>query len=311
MGTGAEKPSYTPSQPREPSRPSGPSKALKLGKKRQDEDSFISQLQSEGQAVAPAAAARSKAAAPAPANLVHTEPVHLRTEEKLLLSMTRDGGLESMEVHGLVSLRIADPAFDKIRIEMANRDARGATTQTHPNLDKKAWQSSASLQLKAAGGKPFPINTDVGVLKWRFQTTDEAFVPLSINCWPNESGSGVEVNIEYTLELEELELRDVVISVPLPSGAQPTIASCDGDYKAGRGSLEWRLPLIDSNNSSGSIDFSTPSGHADDFFPLKVAFASEKLFSDITPVEVRAPETDAPVKFSQEATFFAEKYQVI
>jgi hypothetical protein len=29
--------------------------------------------------------------------------------------------------------------------------------------------------------KPFPTNTDVGVLKWRFTTQDEAFIPLSSN----------------------------------------------------------------------------------------------------------------------------------
>ena len=28
-------------------------------------------------------------------------------------------------------------------------------------------------------GKSFPINQDVGVLKWRLQTTDESMMPLS------------------------------------------------------------------------------------------------------------------------------------
>ena len=39
---------------------------------------------------------------------------------------------------------------------------------------------------------------------------------ISVNCWPNESGNGCDVNIEYELEREELELNDVVISIPVP-----------------------------------------------------------------------------------------------
>lgn len=32
--------------------------------------------------------------------------------------------------------------------------------------------------------KPFPIGVDVGVLKWRFQTPDESYVPLlSMKCF--------------------------------------------------------------------------------------------------------------------------------
>jgi hypothetical protein len=40
---------------------------------------------------------------------------------------------------------------------------------------------------------------------------------LIVNCWPSPSGDGTcEVNIEWELENKELELQDVVISIPLP-----------------------------------------------------------------------------------------------
>ncbi len=39
-------------------------------------------------------------------------------------------------------------------------------------------QNRSQIGLKNPG-KPFPLNTDVGVLKWRFQTTDESNIPLS------------------------------------------------------------------------------------------------------------------------------------
>jgi len=38
---------------------------------------------------------------------------------------------------------------------------------------------------------------------------------VSVNCWPNESGNGCDVNIEYELEQPSLELNDVLISIPI------------------------------------------------------------------------------------------------
>jgi len=38
----------------------------------------------------------------------------------------------------------------------------------------------------------------------------------AVNCWPSESGTGCDVNIEYELQDETLELNDVVISIPVP-----------------------------------------------------------------------------------------------
>lgn len=65
--------------------------------------------------------------------------------------------------------------------------------------------------------KPFPLKTDVGVLKWRLHSTDDSFVPLQINCWPSEAGDGsCDVNIEYELAQADLELTDVNIIIPLP-----------------------------------------------------------------------------------------------
>ena len=120
---------------------------------------------------------------------------------------------------------------------MDNRDSRGIQIQTHPNVDKELFRTKQHIALKNAT-KPFPLNTDVGVLKWRFQTQDENLIPLTskalaiinyletfsygilfflVNCWPAENGrGGCDVNIEYELQDDRLELNDVVIVIPLP-----------------------------------------------------------------------------------------------
>ncbi|WAR04770.1 COPD-like protein, partial [Mya arenaria] len=193
------KPAYNP-----PSRPAGKGKALNLKSRKQDVDSFVGQLQSEGET-------------------------------------GRDGGLQALELHGIIKLKVNDEKLAR------------SVLHTHPNIDKKMFASQSVIGLKNPE-KPFPIGQDIGVLKWRFTTQDESFMPLSINCWPNESGSGCDVNIEYELEQEDLELNDVQITIPIPSGVgAPVVGDCDGDYTydSRKNQLHWTLPVIDASNKSG------------------------------------------------------------
>ena len=44
--------------------------------------------------------------------------------------------------------------------------------------------------------------------------------------------------------------------------------------------LEWQLPVIDSSNKSGSMEFSI-AGHPGDFFPVSVTFTSRKSYCDL------------------------------
>jgi hypothetical protein len=57
--------------------------------------------------------------------------------------------------------------------------------------------------------------SELGVLKWRFQSRDESLVPLSISCWPSASGSECYVNMEYESNVD-YDLERVVIAIPLP-----------------------------------------------------------------------------------------------
>ena len=110
---------YTePRRPAAPARPSGPSRALKLGKKSRDTDSFVEQLQSEGEQVAPRAPAGGTAAARAPAVPVSSEPVSLLVSEKLTLVAPRDGGLQNMELHGQMTLRITDESLARLQVQV-------------------------------------------------------------------------------------------------------------------------------------------------------------------------------------------------
>lgn len=130
--------------------------------------------------------------------------------------MGRDGGVQQLELHGLITLHIGDDKWGRIRVQLENNDNRGVQLQTHPNVDKELFKIRSQIGLKQPA-KPFPLNTDVGVLKWRLQGTEDSLVPLLINCWPSEAGDGsCDVNIEYDLAHQNLELCDVNIVIPLP-----------------------------------------------------------------------------------------------
>ncbi|MEQ2180892.1 Coatomer subunit delta [Goodea atripinnis] len=219
-----EKPKITPT----PVRSSGPSKALKLGAKGKEVDNFVDQLKSEGETIISPSGKRGSDVSKVLPPPVNMESVHLRVEEKISLACGRDGGLQNMEVLGMVTLRVMDEKNGRIRLVINNNDNKG-------------------LQLQV------------------------------------ESGSGCDVNIEYELQEENLELNDVVISIPVPSGVgAPVIGDLDGEYKhdGRRNILEWCLPVIDANNKTGSLEFSI-AGQPNDFFPINVSFVSKRSYCDI------------------------------
>ncbi|XP_036393029.1 archain 1b [Megalops cyprinoides] len=304
-----EKPKATPT----PTRPSGPSKALKLGAKGKEVDNFVDKLKSEGEnIIVPSAGKRPSEASkvlPAPVNV---ESVHMRVEEKISLTCGRDGGLQNMEVLGMITLRVTDEKNGRIRLHVNNNDKKGVQLQTHPNVDKKLFSTESLIGLKNPE-KSFPLNNDVGVLKWRLQSTDESLIPLTINCWPSESSTGCDVNIEYELQEEGLELNDVVISIPIPSGVgAPVIGDLDGEYRVDsrRNILEWCLPVVDVKNKTGSLEFSV-AGQPNDFFPVHVSFVSKRSYCDIQVTKVSQVDGDSPVRFSSETAFVVDKYEIL
>lgn len=102
--------------------------------------------------------------------------------DQIACQLSREGGLQSVEVHGMLTLRISDESCALARIQLENKDPRQFQFNQHPNIDKELFRSSGMIGLKAPG-KPFPVNADVGVLKWRLQGTDESLIPLAVTFW--------------------------------------------------------------------------------------------------------------------------------
>ncbi|EPQ30933.1 uncharacterized protein PFL1_01831 [Pseudozyma flocculosa PF-1] len=299
-----------------------------------DEQPLLAQTNAAAASAAAAAAAApiaAKAPTSAPTAIdpldllepVAEESVHVTVREKISVTGNRDGGLDSLEIKGDMVLRITDASLAKLRVALGPASdsvlQSGGEIQfkTNPQVDKAAWTTERVIAPKDAR-RPFPVNQNLGLLRWRVVTRDETVVPLSINCWPSPNGQGgCDVSIEYELENDELdELRHVVISIPLPDDAFPSVGECaEGTWAVNEATnaLEWSLDSISSaDNKSGSLEFSVSSG-ADDvdvFFPVRVDFVCQRTLCQVQVASATLSETGAATPFSQQSVLSADNYIV-
>ena len=263
--------------------------------------------------------ARDDGSFPAPAS---GEPLTVALDERVSASLSRDGGLESpLEVQGTLSLAVHDEAAARVVLSVdASTSGPSESLQwqfkTHPNIDKAAYAASGQLRLKDAG-RPFPRGTPLGVLKWRAQSSDEAALPVTINCWPSVSGAETFVNIEYECgpSASKFDLRDLVVSIPAP-GPPASVPSLDGEwrYDARNRALLWTIELVDDDNRSGSAEFVFPAASAPpaSFFPVNVSFRVEgSTLCPLKVVGVEAVDDGAAVKHGLRASLVADGYQVV
>ncbi|KAJ3050175.1 Coatomer subunit delta [Rhizophlyctis rosea] len=286
-------------------------KGMQLGRKQKDSAMFDSIKADEGLVDSPQpAAGGGYAAAHAPA--VHAEAIHFNIDEKISVTANKDGGLQSMEVKGDLMLRVNDPSKAQIRVALRVGQDPNIQYKTHPNVDKQLFTGDSVIGLKDPS-KPFPTGSALPVVRWRYVSKDENAVPLAINCWPSPSGNGTsDVNIEYELQSNTLELRDVVISIPYPGNGVPTIGDVEGHYQIDRQhhTIEWQLPIIDQSNKSGVLEFSVPSEDVSAFFPIRATFTSSTTFCEIDVAEVNSIQGESVV-FSKEVMLQTEEYVVV
>ncbi|CBI27189.3 unnamed protein product, partial [Vitis vinifera] len=306
----------TKSKGRPSSSATAPPKGLGMQlNKTQKANQFLESLKAEGEVILedvhPKAGPTRSAAPPL------TDPITLSAEERLNVTLKRDGGVSNFDVQGTLSLQILNQEDGLIQVQIETGSNPGILFKTHPNINKELFSNENILGLKDPN-RPFPTGqggdaAGVGLLKWRMQSVDESDVPLTINCWPSVSGNETYVSIEYEAS-SMFDLRNVVISVPLPALREaPNVRQIDGEwrYDSRNSILEWSILLIDNSNRSGSMEFVVPPADSSVFFPISVRFTAAKTFSDLKVVNVLPLRGGPPPKFSQRTTLITENYQVV
>lgn len=104
--------------------------------------------------------------------------VHIDIEERVSVAANKDGGLEQMEVRGVLTLKIADPSSARISLALKASDDASIQFKTHPNVDKNAWKDQHIVQMRDLS-RPFPANQNLEVVRWKLSTRDETAVPLT------------------------------------------------------------------------------------------------------------------------------------
>lgn len=143
-----------------------------------------------------------------------------------MVRLGRDGGVQQFELTGLLTLRITDENLGRIKVKLANNDTQGIQLQTHPNVDKELFKTRAMIGLKNPA-KPFPLNTDVGVLKWRYITQDESAIPLTSECITHththtHPSLAFPLSVSYLIVIPSLSNSQLTVGPPTTAKADAT-----------------------------------------------------------------------------------------
>lgn len=239
------------------------------------------------------------------------EPINITVAESISASLTREGAVRSFEVKGDLQLRISDPAFTKVKLDLLANPTHGAQFRTHPNVDKNVFASSSAIQLKDTT-KRFPANNSIGVLRWRVASSgsDNAeILPITFTVWVNKGSDTTTVTVEYELTGSD-SLRDVVVTIPY-GAAEPNVSSFDAVYEVSGDSLDWNIGNVDEDNSTGSFEFeSTDGGDESDYFPMNVRFSKDTPFVEVDVTDVSLLEEGESTGFSKDVKSVAEGYVI-
>lgn len=89
--------------------------------------------------------------------------------------------MEQLDIRGVLTLKISDPNSARIRFNINVDTDSSIQFKTHPNVDKVAFKNESSVQMKDLS-RPFPINQNLEVVRWKYTTQDATAVPLSGMC---------------------------------------------------------------------------------------------------------------------------------
>jgi len=284
-------------------------KGMQLGKGKQKSSDYSKVLQEENVPDVQTSPRGTTTSGPTTDTIPSGSKIHTSIIEKLELVAENDGGLKNMEVKGELSLTVFDNAFSKVKVHISQGTNDGFQFKTHPNMNKNSFNNDNILALKDTG-KAYPLVTPTSILKWRWATKEEKMMPLTINLWPSASGGETTVPVEFEKHCP-FDLHDVDISIPIPGGP-PVIGEIVGssEWDSKKGILHWKIPLIDSSSSTGSMEFTVPNAPASAFFPVHVNFKSVSTFCAVQVVAVTNEGSDQGLDFSQETSLSVEQYDI-
>lgn len=209
------------------------------------------------------------------------DAIHITVAESISAKLSREGSLQSFNVKGDLQLRISNPSFTKVKLDLIANPTYNAQFRTHPNVDKALFSKSKMIRMRDES-KGFPANNSVGVLRWSATAPVDAndVLPITFTVWVNKGSDGSwTITVEYELTGGD-SLRDVVVTIPYTT-SEPAVSSFDALYEVSGDSLEWSIGAVDESNPTGNFDFEAQADDEAEFFPMSVRFSKSKPFVDV------------------------------
>eukprot|EP01083_Nonionella_stella_P060735 158446_1 len=240
-------------------------------------------------------------------------PIEIIISEKLFVTFDRDGGLKKFEVKGDMEVAVNDPSATQCVIQTNINPAKKLkfgkpTWRLHPRMNSSEWKKGI-LCLKDEQ-KKFRVgrSSRTSILKWRMTTQEDSHVPISIEFWPEaESDGTVTVNAQYTCNIA---LKNVIISLPVPSKQEPEITNCEnGDTAFDRRDeeLQWILNDLEGE-TEGSLEYVVDDVQLEDLYPICVHFEIENTYSQIAIENIHDTDNEQQFENSVKGTCVAEKF---
>lgn len=244
--------------------------------------------------------------------LIIRDDVHLIINEKLLAKLDRDGNILHFEVRGELDVLINKEQYSQVFIKLENEIDPKIEFKIHPNYNKPKFLQDSLISFKDLN-KKFIIGSPNGILKWRLLSQDSSKLPLIVNCWPSNTPDGIAlVNMDYECR-PNVELHDVSFKIPIVAKNPPKVSNVDGNvsFDEKNSILEWFIPIVNSSNQSGNLDFELDqwkNNNTSHLFPIHISFSSSHSLCDINVSEVLLNEK--PIKFSIESTISVDSYTI-
>uniref|UniRef100_A0A6T1LR22 Coatomer subunit delta n=2 Tax=Alexandrium monilatum TaxID=311494 RepID=A0A6T1LR22_9DINO len=213
------------------------------------------------------------------------DPVKVDIEEKITADMQVEGGLSGEAVcTGQFQVTVLDVAkADLVCFKLAPQNQE-FKYKVHPNLNK-ASHANDILEVKDPA-RAFRANAPAPLLKWQFKSSDDAFLPVSLSCWPTATADGTQIVLELELTDDSVTLEDVHIRFPAAPSSRPSISSAEpGEavYDPGTQQVHWQIPQVDKSENTGTLEF---SASADTASLLPFTFEAVRRGQTRCPMEI-------------------------
>lgn len=230
---------------------------------------------------------RTQSSSLTPANKqpqIENNGILLTVNEKYSAQISREGTVTSAEVKGDLQIRISNPELAKAQIKLSLNDSSEFSTQykTHPNVDKKLFNSNSIIGLKDPT-KPFPSNDlNLGVLRWRstLKKTDSedasGLLPIILTTWVNNDNDGtIGLTFEYEVNTAK-NVDEVIIIIPIVNASLESSENDNASLQFTDDGVYIKLTNL-LETQSGSFEILCKNTDDEEaLFPMEVSFSELK-----------------------------------